>query len=150
VRVFDGAGFRELSAAECGFSYRGSVFLREKNLAVTEVTLSLYPENPEVLAARAEEYRKRRRAAQPAGKSAGSIFKRSVEAPAGELIDRAGFKGFSVGGAKISEVHANFLINTGNATGFQAESLIIFVEDFIKKEYNISLEREIIIIGEKA
>ena len=86
---------------------------------------------------------------QPLGSwNAGSIFKNPADNSAGRLIEGAGLKGLTFGGAQISEKHANFIINTGQAKASDVRSLISIIHSKVKEKYNISLELEIKIIGE--
>lgn len=84
---------------------------------------------------------------QPKGKSAGSVFKKATE-PAGLLIDKAGLKGKQIGGAIISPMHANFIINTGNATAQDVLELIKLAKDIVYEKFGEILEEEIQIIGD--
>ena len=82
--------------------------------------------------------------------SAGSIFKnnRQFKKPSGMIIDSLGLKGFSIGGARISEHHANIIVNTGNATALEAQELIDYIEKAVKSAYGITLEKELLFIGQ--
>ncbi|MCM8825659.1 MAG: UDP-N-acetylmuramate dehydrogenase [Candidatus Omnitrophica bacterium] len=79
--------------------------------------------------------------------SAGSVFKNPPGFFAGKLIEEAGLKGFSIGGAMVSEKHANFIINTGNASSSDIWNLIRYIQEKINSRYNIILEPEIELIG---
>lgn len=74
--------------------------------------------------------------------SAGSVFRNPELAPSGKLIEDIGLKGYSIGGAKVSEKHANFIINYNNATSEDIKSLMEYVQKKVKEEYNIDLIRE--------
>ncbi len=91
----------------------------------------------------------KRRAKQPKGYSAGSVFKCVDNIPAGKIIEDAGLKGTKVNDAVISTKHANFILNNGNATYKDIKILIELVESYIKKVYNIELKREIEYLGEQ-
>ena len=84
---------------------------------------------------------------QPPGMSGGSFFKNPEGQSAGELIDKCGLKGKTVGGAQISEKHANFILNTGNATASDILELADIAKKAVKEQFNIDLEEEIRIIG---
>ena len=89
----------------------------------------------------------RRRSKQPLEfGSAGSTFKRYPGTYTGKLIEDAGLKGFSIGGAQVSEKHAGFIINTGNASGADITALIRYVQDAVREKYGIVLEREVELI----
>lgn len=96
--------------------------------------------------------RSRRRASQPLGlASAGCVFKNpSPDNPAGAMLDRLGFKGAAIGGAQVSERHANFIINRGTATAADVLELIERVRERVRQEEQIELELEICVIGETA
>ena len=92
-----------------------------------------------------------RRATQPIGRpSAGSVFRNPPSAHAGDLIEKAGLKGLAVGGATVSDKHANFIINTGNATARDIEELIDLVRDKVHEAFGVELELEVRVLGEPA
>ena len=78
---------------------------------------------------------------------AGSIFRNPLPHYAGKLIEEAGLKGFQIGGAQISEMHGNFIVNAGNAKAFDVLQLIEYVKKTIMEKYNIQMETEVEIIG---
>ena len=96
-----------------------------------------------------EEYRARRKSSQPQEPSAGCTFKNPEEIPAGKLIDELGLKGYSIGGAQVSEKHANFIINTGNAKATDVTELIDHIRAVAKKERGIILKAEVQVIGDR-
>ena len=79
-------------------------------------------------------------------KNAGSVFKNPDSGSAGYLIEQAGLKGFSVGGAKVSEKHANFIINYNNATSNDIKKLISIIKEEVKRKFNVELELEQVIV----
>jgi UDP-N-acetylmuramate dehydrogenase len=88
----------------------------------------------------------KRRSSQPLGqKSAGCIFKNPPGASAGRMIDELGLKGFSVGDARVSDRHANFFVNTGNATARDMLTLISDVRDRVEKNFGVKLENEVVV-----
>ena len=93
-------------------------------------------------------FSEKRRRSQPAGPSAGCIFKNPTSIPAGKLIEELGLKGARVGGAVISEVHANFIVNAGHATAQDILSLIDLVRERARVERGIELETEVQIMGD--
>jgi UDP-N-acetylenolpyruvoylglucosamine reductase len=123
---------------ECGFCYRGSSFEKGAVL-LNAVFLSSRRQrgNSE------EEMREYRRAAQPSEPSAGCVFKNTEAGSAGKLIDECGLKGMRCGDACVSPVHANFIVNMGNATAEQVKELISLVKERVKKKYGIELHCEI-------
>jgi len=80
--------------------------------------------------------------------SAGSVFRNPDEAPAGRLIERAGLKGMRIGGAMVSEKHANFIVNVGRATAADIESLIEHVQREVRRQFGVELQTEVRVIGE--
>ncbi|MCP4254122.1 MAG: UDP-N-acetylmuramate dehydrogenase, partial [Candidatus Scalindua sp.] len=116
--------------------------LREQ--IVTEVEFQLNESKIEVVLERMDEIYNEKQENQPLGTfNAGSIFKNTSEYKAAELIDKANLKGLKVGEAIVSEKHANFIVNTGNATSTDILELIKIIKETIKKKYNVSLEEEI-------
>ena len=85
---------------------------------------------------------------QPSGKSCGSVFRNPKGVSAGLLIERANLKGLSIGGAKISEKHGNFIINNGRATAMDVFNLITTIKVKIKDEFGIDLVEEVELVGE--
>jgi UDP-N-acetylenolpyruvoylglucosamine reductase len=99
---------------------------------------------------RMEAFSRRRWESQPREPSAGCIFKNPPGIPAGRLVDELGLKGTQVGGARVSEVHANFLVNTGAANARDLLDLIALIRRRAQTERGIELEPEVEIIGEEA
>ncbi len=136
------------NAAHC-FDYRHSV-LMEKNYIVLSSTFKLTRANPDDIKAKMNEHLRARREKQPLEfPSAGSTFKRPVGHFAGKLIEDAGLKGVSVGGAMVSPKHAGFIINTGNATASDVMELIELVKEKVRSTSGVELECEIRFVGEK-
>ena len=137
-------------AGEMDFSYRHSIF-QENGQIICEIELELTEGSPDAIQHKMKEFTKRRMEKQPLDKpSAGSTFKRPPGLFAGTLIDEAGLKGFSVGGAQVSEKHAGFVINKGSATAADVLALICEVKRRIKERKGVDLVPEIRIIGEDA
>lgn len=149
VTVIDEEGQElELSLEELELSYRHSCIV-EKHYLVTEVTLQLQRGEEEAIRARMAELREQRMAKQPLEyPSAGSTFKRPEGYFAGKLIMDAGLKGYRVGGAQVSEKHAGFVINTGDATAADVRGLITDVAAQVKEKFGVTLEPEVKMIGE--
>lgn len=136
-----------LSREEMGFAYRHTA-LSGRDVAVVSAVLSLSPDNPQDIAARVADFTRRRRERQPLNyPSAGSVFKRLEGAFAAALIDTAGLKGVSVGGAQVSCKHAGFFVNTGGATAADVLALIKLVQNTVYEKSGFRLEPEIKIIG---
>lgn len=147
--VFPDGSFHNIQGDELDFGYRHSVFM-ENEAAICGVTFKLGPGNRDTIALTMEDYYTRRKTKQPLNKpSAGSVFKRPQGYFAGALIEQCGLKGVSVGGACVSEKHAGFIVNTGNATCADILSLIKKIQDTVYKETGVKLECEIRMIGEE-
>ena len=137
-----------LPARELDMAYRHTA-LMEKNLIVTGVTFQLRPGDKEAIAARMKELMTRRQDKQPLEyPSAGSFFKRPTGYFAGALIEQAGLKGYTVGGAQVSEKHAGFVINRGGATAADILRLCRDVQDIIWEKNAVRLEPEVRFVGE--
>ena len=144
VDVMDMDGnLRTFSAEEMKFSYRHSV-LEEQPGIVTGAVFQLIPKDPEEIKAKMKELQGKRSASQPLGlPSAGSAFKRPVGGYAAALIDEAGLKGYTVGGAAISTKHAGFAVNVGGATAQDVRALLKQVSDIVFERSGIRLEPEV-------
>ncbi len=141
---------RRYRAEEMDFGYRHSVFQQNGHI-ICEIELALAEGEPAAIQEKMAEFTRRRMEKQPLDKpSAGSTFKRPPGLFAGTLIDEAGLKGFSVGGAQVSEKHAGFVINQGGATAADVLALIEEVQRRIEKKNGVRLTPEIRIIGEDA
>lgn len=142
VRAMDLAGNAfKVRTSSLSVRYRGCDFFSH-HIAL-EVWFDGDPGEPEAIAALQEQFRAKRRRTQPREPSAGCIFRNPDKVPAGRLIEEAGCKGLSVGGAKVSEVHANFIVNTGGATARDVLTLIEQVRERVAAHANIWLETEI-------
>lgn len=130
------------------FGYRTSA-IKNHPFVVTEVTFLLTPGDRAVIQARMEELAARRREKQPLDcPSAGSTFKRPEGHFAGELIMKAGMRGYKVGGARVSDKHCGFIINTGKACAADVMDVILEVQQEVKEKFGVTLEPEIIMLGE--
>lgn len=150
VSVLDKDGeVKEISADDLELKYRKSN-VEEKGFILLSGTIKLKCGKKEDIKAYMSELNARRRDKQPLNyPSAGSTFKRPKDGFAGKLIEESGLKGFSVGGAQVSEKHAGFVINRDNA---KSEDILKLIDYCIKKVYEdtgITLEPEIRIIGER-
>lgn len=135
-----------LKKDELNLSYRHSVY-KENGFIIIGVTVQLKNDDPAKIRAKMDDFMNRRKSKQPLEyPSAGSVFKRPEGAFAGTLIEQCNLKGVSVGDAQVSEKHAGFIINTGNATCKDVCSLIKKVQETVKKETGYTLEREIILL----
>ena len=149
VRYMDMNGnILEIPCEECEFGYRSSVFSKS-DCIILGCTFNLTKDNKDEIKARIADYTNRRVTKQPLEKpSAGSTFKRPVGHFAGGLIEQAGLKGYSVGGAQVSEKHAGFIINAGNASAKDVMNLIEYVQKTVLEKFGVMLEPEVKIVGE--
>ena len=139
---------RRVYVDELNFGYRQSLLLQE-NYAALEVCYSLKPGNYDAIKNRIDELTRWRTDKQPLDvPSAGSTFKRPEGYFTGKLIQDAGLKGFSLGGAQVSPKHAGFVINSNKATAEEVIELISHIKKCIKEKYDIELSPEVRIIGE--
>ena len=139
-----------VDAKDLGLVYRGSVFTRGEigGKAVLEAEVELAPGDAKALLAEAASYDNRRLTAQPRGRNAGSTFKNPPESPAWKLIEEVGMRGMRRGEAAISDKHANFFVNEGNAAAADVAWLIQEAERRVKEQFGVSLEREVNFVGE--
>ena len=130
------------------FSYRHSIFCDTKEIIVGAV-LRLQQGSKEEIQEKMQEYATYRKEKQPIEfPSAGSTFKRGEGYITAKLIDECGLKGYQIGGAKVAQKHAGFIINTGNATAQDVITLIQYVQNKIQEKYQKRIDLEIEIIGE--
>ena len=144
VDVMDMHGnLRTLTSAEMQFSYRHSRLEEEGGIVVSAV-FRLIPRDSDEIKAKMKELQGKRSASQPLElPSAGSAFKRPVGGYAAALIDQAGLKGFTVGGAAISTKHSGFAVNIGGATAEDVKALLLQVSDRVYENSGIRLEPEV-------
>lgn len=147
VELIDEDGkLRYLQRNEINFSYRQSSFNKKDILLSAEFLLK--KADKEIINKNFVEAQTGRKSTQPLNKrSAGSLFKNPKGHSAGKLIDEAGLKGFSIGQAKISDKHANFFINEGNASSKDMLQLIKKAHQTVKEKFNINLELEVKLMG---
>jgi len=148
VKVMDKEGeVRFIAKKDMGFSYRSSNL---KDLIILEARFLLKKDEQVKILGRMRSFLEEKKLSQDlASPSAGCIFKNpegAKQKSAGELIDLCGLKGRTVGGARVSDVHANFIINTGKAKASDVLELMGIVKDAVKKDHGISLEPEVKII----
>ncbi|MDZ4122246.1 MAG: UDP-N-acetylmuramate dehydrogenase [Candidatus Cloacimonadaceae bacterium] len=131
------------------FSYRHSA-LQDRSLIHYASVFQLKPDQPEAIAKRMADLDEQRSSKQPLDMpSAGSVFKRPTGHFTGKLIDDCGLRGYRIGGAMISDKHCGFIVNTGGATAHDVLSLIEYIQQTIWQRYQINLEPEIRLIGER-
>lgn len=140
---------RQLAAAELGFVYRNSAL--PEGAVVTRAWFKGQPGDKDAIAAQLKDIATAREETQPIrSRTGGSTFKNPEGHKAWELIDKAGCRGLTLGGAQVSEKHCNFLINTGNATAAELEALGEEVRKRVKEKTGITLEWEIKRIGRES
>lgn len=134
---------KTLKKEELEFGYRESIF-QKHNYVIISCVMSLTSGDKDEIIEIINDRKERRISTQPLEyPSAGSVFRNPSDTVfAGKLIEDLGLKGYSIGGAKVSEKHANFIINTGNATGEDIKSLIDYIKKLVMEKYNIELQVE--------
>lgn len=133
-----------LDKFDLGLSYRHSVLQDKGELVVLSALFKLSKGEKTEIRERMDEYKAKRLASQPLEyPSAGSAFKRPQGHFAAKLIDDAGLKGYTVGGAQVSEKHAGFIINRGGATADDIKDLVSYIQLTVKEKFDVSLEPEI-------
>jgi len=132
------------------FDYKVSPFQRRRAVILSACFRLRHGERAAILEQMEANRTDRERKGHFAAPSAGSVFKnnRSFGDPSGKIIDSLGLRGYSIGGAKISDYHANMIINTGSATASDIEALTRYVARRVKEELGYELEREVIPVGE--
>ena len=149
VTVLDQNGMiRTIPAEELELGYRTSIIAR-KGYIVLDICLKLEKGDTEVIRAKMDELREKRVTKQPLEyPSAGSTFKRPEGYFAGKLIMDAGLRGFTVGGAQISEKHCGFVINRGNATAEDVVNLMEETKKIVMEKFGVVLEPEVKRLGQ--
>ena len=136
---------KRLNRDELNFSYRKSAFNTNKaNGIIIRGCFELEKGDKDSIMASMNDYLKRRRDKQPIEMpSAGSVFKRPEGHFVGQMIEELGLKGYRIGGAEVSNKHAGFIVNAGDATAQDVKNLIDFIKVKVKERYNIELETEV-------
>ena len=147
VRLFDGEKVMDVPGEEMAFRYRHSLAMDVGGL-ILGAAFRLEKGDQAEIEEKMRDFAKRRREKQPLEyPSAGSFFKRPAGYFAGALIEQSQLKGVSVGGAQVSEKHAGFLINTGNATAADFLQLMKLVQDTVMEKFGVQMENEVRIVG---
>ena len=147
VKVIDRKGnIKTLLKDDCAFAYRSSRF-QESQEVILSAKIKLEPVDPKEIEERTRDILTRK-AHHPAGATVGSTFKNPENYHSGELIEKAGLKGKKIGGARISEKHANFIINEGDATATDVKNLIDLMKKTVKEKFDVTLEEEVRYIGD--
>ncbi|HZC32955.1 MAG TPA: UDP-N-acetylmuramate dehydrogenase [Candidatus Bathyarchaeia archaeon] len=148
VLLADGSEAR-LSAAELDLQYRDSRLKHQPDEVVLAATFGVAAAEPDAIAARLDEIRRWRRDHQPLGiPSAGSTFRNPPGDSAGRLIDAAGLKGRRIGGASVSEKHANFIVNDGRGSAADIRALVDEVATIVERDTGVRLEPEVVFLGD--
>ena len=130
------------------FEYRKSIFAKNKYI-ILSTNIELQKGNIEEIEQKVAENMQSRREKQPIDMpSAGSTFKRQEGIITAKLIDEAGLKGFAIGDAQVSEKHAGFVVNKGNATAEDVLKLTKYIQDKLYKRFNVKIELEVEVVGE--
>lgn len=146
--LFADGSMEWLTNEEMEFSYRTSILQKKRPGIVLEAIFNLEMGDRAAIVSQMQKNKDYRKETQPWNfPCAGSIFRNPLPNYAGKLIEDAGLKGFSIGGAKISEMHGNFIVNAGNATAKDVLSLIQHVKETIFNLYGVKMETEVEIIG---
>lgn len=143
-------GIQIMPLEELTYGYRTSVLKAraDRRFLVLLAQFALKPDDPEAILARMEHNIAYRKQTQPPGASLGSIFKNPAGDYAGRLVEAAGLKGYAVGGAQVSPIHGNFIINTGEATATDYYALIRHVQETVYKQTKVKLDLEVELVGE--
>lgn len=148
ARIIAPEGEQLTPAGELGFAYRTSA-LQGRPCVVAEATLRLVRGDPAEVRARTEAWLGQRGETQPIGPpSSGCVFRNPPGDHAGRLVDLAGGKGMSVGGARVSDLHANYILNGGRATASDVVALMNKVSALVMEKFRVALEPEIKFLGE--
>lgn len=163
VEVLNSQGERQwLQAKECDFAYDHSRFQTSQEV-ILQVLFALSPGNPDEIKKLMQTSTQQRASTQPLGTANSGCMFKNVELtaaqaknfdgkqklPAGWLIDQAGLKGKQIGGAKVSTKHANFIVNTGQATSQDIEHLVDLIIKKVQQQFDITLEREVFFLGKE-
>ncbi len=147
VTYLENGTIKTISKNDCNFSYRDSIFKRDKNKIILSCKFELNKSNKEDMLEVIKENTLKRKNSQPLEyPNAGSVFRNPVNIAAGKLIEDLGLKNYNINGAYVSDKHANFIINKDNAESKDIVTLIELIQEKVEKEYEIKLilEQEII------
>lgn len=148
VITADGS-LKNIPGNECDFGYRTSI-LQKNDWVLVGIELQLKTGDYQAIADKMRDLNTQRQTKQPLEyPSAGSTFRRPVGYYAGKLVQDAGFKGYAIGGAQVSEKHSGFVINKGDATAADILNLIAAIQTAVKEKFNVDLKTEVIVIGKQ-
>ena len=141
-----GKGLVRYDASEIEWGYRYTTFAPDE--IILEATFALTASNRPKVALGMDTLLQRRRNTQPTGQlCCGSVFKNPGSRSAGALIEECGLKGVTEGGAQISDIHANFIVNIGNATASDVIALMRRAHDAVQEKFDIDLQPEVKLLG---
>lgn len=145
--ITEDGSFKTIPLNECNFGYRSSV-IQKNDWVLVGICLVLKNGNYDVIKEKMLNLNTQRQVKQPLEyPSAGSTFRRPEGYYAGKLVQDAGFKGYSIGGAQVSEKHSGFVINKGDATASDILNLISAIQTGVKDQFGVELKTEVIVIG---
>lgn len=148
--LFEDGTMEWLTNEEMEFSYRTSILQTKRPGICIEAVLQLKKGEKEEIVAIMQKNKDYRRETQPWNyPCAGSIFRNPLPNYAGQLVEAAALKGYQIGGAKVSEMHGNFIVNAGGATAQDVLDLINYIKETILEKYDVTMETEVEIIGRK-
>ncbi|MEC2575622.1 UDP-N-acetylmuramate dehydrogenase [Bacillus cereus] len=146
--LFEDGTIAWLTNKELEFSYRSSVLQTKRPGIVLEAEFQLQAGKREEIVRSMQNNKDYRRETQPWNHPcAGSIFRNPIPHFAGDLVEKAGLRGYRIGGAQISEMHGNFIVNTGGASAQDVMSLIELIKHTIKDKFDVDMHTEVEIIG---
>ena len=141
-----GEGMRHYRHDDVSWGYRTTTLPRDE--IILEAVLRLTPGKKADIRARMEQLLARRRRTQPIGSaSCGSVFRNPAGMSVGKMVEDCGLKGFSVGGAEVSDLHANFIVNKGTASAADVAAVIAHVREKVKETYGVELQPEVKFLG---
>lgn len=147
--LFEDGKITSLSNEELQFGYRSSLLQHKRKGICVEATFELVKANRRDIASKMSQHKNYRRLTQPLKQPCcGSVFRNPKPHSAGRLIEQAGLKGYRIGDAQISPLHANFIVNLGNASARDVLSLIEHIQLTVKSKFGIELQPEVQIVGE--
>ena len=148
--LFEDGSIEWLSNEQMKFSYRTSILQKERPGIVLEAVFQLKQDEREKITKKMQQNKDYRKETQPYNRPcAGSIFRNPLPEYAGQLVEKANLKGYQIGGARISDMHGNFIVNAGGATAQDVLGLIQYIQKKIKEDYNVDMHTEVEIIGEE-
>jgi UDP-N-acetylmuramate dehydrogenase len=148
VGAIENGELKAIASADCGFVYRNSRF-KHSGIVLLWAEMQLQPAPVEELKAAMDHALESRKASQPLDlPNAGCVFKNPEGQSAGRLIEQAGLKGQRLGGAQISEKHANFVVNTGGAKASDVLGLMAQSRRAVKERFGVDLMDEVLVLGE--